>query len=391
MSNPSGPSLRDQGIQALRAGDLGTAIDLLARAVMLNDADAEAKAFLGVAYSQKGLHAQAKRALQTAIELQPQNANFHYNLGVALERAGDMQGAVIGYRDALVNNKDHAQAKAKLQAMGAAGQQLLANAPKPVPPVGVPSYSPPPAAAPHGGPPGGFAPPAPAPSYQPAAAPADAPPGTVQCPGCGQFSHPGLACEFCSSPLPVPVSTAPPPSQYTPYGAAPVPIDPAALAHSMNAQSTDSGMGGFQAFAFRWMAVILDHLILMPFWIGFALLMGVDFETLMEPSDFLTISPRQAGEAQAEMTASIFRLSLLVGYETVLTAVWGRTLGKMALGLRVVDEMGDQVGWLRAFMRSTVGRLIGGCLCGLGYLSVIWNDEQRGWHDTICGTHVVRR
>src|SRR5438477_138406 len=47
-------SLRDQGIEALRSGDTNGAVDLLARAVMADGQDAEAQAFLGVAYSQKG-------------------------------------------------------------------------------------------------------------------------------------------------------------------------------------------------------------------------------------------------------------------------------------------------------------------------------------------------
>src|SRR5262249_44229104 len=124
-------SPRDEGIQALRAGEIDRAVELLGRAVMLDDHDAEAKALLGVAYSQKGLHAQAKRALQTAVELQPQNANFRFNLGVALERAGALQGAAVAYRDTLQLNKDHQQARAKLQAMGPQAHAFLAQAPRP--------------------------------------------------------------------------------------------------------------------------------------------------------------------------------------------------------------------------------------------------------------------
>src|SRR5436309_1201235 len=109
---------------------------------MLDDNDAEAKALLGIAYSQKGLHDQAKRALQTASELQPQNPNYRFNLGIVRERAGDMQGAAVAYRDTLLLNKDHAQARAKLQAMGPIAHQWLAQAPKQMGPVGVPTYKP---------------------------------------------------------------------------------------------------------------------------------------------------------------------------------------------------------------------------------------------------------
>ena len=76
------PNLREQGVQALREGNLDGAVDLLARAVMADGQDAEAQAFLGVAYSQKGLHPQAKRALQTAVELRPQEPHTRWSSSV---------------------------------------------------------------------------------------------------------------------------------------------------------------------------------------------------------------------------------------------------------------------------------------------------------------------
>jgi len=60
------PSLREQGMQALRDGEIDRAVDLLARTVIADGQDAEAQALLGVAYSQKGLHAQATRFVLAA-------------------------------------------------------------------------------------------------------------------------------------------------------------------------------------------------------------------------------------------------------------------------------------------------------------------------------------
>src|SRR5438093_4544453 len=110
-------SLKDHGLQALRAGNLDGAIDLLARAVMADSQDAEVLAFLGVAYSQTGQHAQAQRALQTAIAMQPQDVRFQFNLGAALESAGDAPGAAAAFREALRLNPEHVQARARLEAL----------------------------------------------------------------------------------------------------------------------------------------------------------------------------------------------------------------------------------------------------------------------------------
>lgn len=189
MDNPT-PSLRAQGIQALREGNVDPAVDLLARAVMADPQDAEAQAFLGVAYSQKGLHAQAKRALETAVELQPRNAHHRFNLGVALEQAGDRPGAASAYRDTLQIDPEHAQARA-LAAQGAAP-------PSAATPRAAPAETPSPTNAPWlrgqqsspGAAPGGPLGPVQA-----------GPPGTVPCPKCHQWSKPGMSCEWCSAPL----------------------------------------------------------------------------------------------------------------------------------------------------------------------------------------------
>jgi hypothetical protein len=280
---PPNPSLRDQGLEALKEGNIEKAADLLVRAVMADDNDVEAKALLGVAYSQKGLHAQAKRALQTACEREPRNINYRFNLGVVLERAGDGPGAAIAFRDTLQLNPAHTQARAKLQAMGPQAQQWIAQAPKPVDAVGVPGapqggqppqgYAPPsappagPMAAPppppspgYGTPPPGYGPPpgqggspqyaapsGPAPTlgqmgYQ-AQAPGmggmggagSAPSGTVECPTCHQFSRFGMICEFCNGVLPPPPRQAPP-------GSAPV-----TMGAPVGGPPPFSGMAGYAA------------------------------------------------------------------------------------------------------------------------------------------------
>src|SRR5258707_5684455 len=115
------PSLRARGIEALRAGHLEQAIDLLVRAVVADGRDAEAQAFLGVAYSQKGLHSEARRALQTAVDQEPRSASHWYNLGTALERAGDMPAAAAAYGEVLRINPVHGPAQARRQALGPAG------------------------------------------------------------------------------------------------------------------------------------------------------------------------------------------------------------------------------------------------------------------------------
>src|SRR2546423_8346886 len=105
-------STRERGLQALRDGDLDAAVDLLTRAVREDEQDADAQACLGIACGQKGLHGEAARALQTAVRLRPQEARYHYNLGVALEMAGDSAAALQSCRRALQVSPGYEQARA---------------------------------------------------------------------------------------------------------------------------------------------------------------------------------------------------------------------------------------------------------------------------------------
>lgn len=64
------------------------------------------------------------------------------------------------------------------------------------------------------------------------------------------------------------------------------------------------------------------------------------------------------------------------------------TLGKMALGLKVTDERGERISFLRAtgrFFATWLSQLT----LGIGYLMVIWTHKKQALHDKVAGTVVV--
>ena len=77
-------------------------------------------------------------------------------------------------------------------------------------------------------------------------------------------------------------------------------------------------------------------------------------------------------------------------YYVALTGLKGQTLGKMALGIMVVNAQGEVPGIRRAAFREIVGKLVSEIVIFLGYLWVGWDKKKRGWHDHIASTHVVR-
>ncbi len=76
-------------------------------------------------------------------------------------------------------------------------------------------------------------------------------------------------------------------------------------------------------------------------------------------------------------------------YFVLLTGQRGQTLGKMALGIKVVDEAGQTPGLKRALQRETLGKFVSTIALGLGFLWVAWDKEKQGWHDKIARTHVI--
>lgn len=67
----------------------------------------------------------------------------------------------------------------------------------------------------------------------------------------------------------------------------------------------------------------------------------------------------------------------------------GQTLGKRAVGIRVVDSTtGERIGYGRGVLRY-FGRYISSLPLGLGYLWVLVDREKQTWHDKLARTVVV--
>jgi uncharacterized RDD family membrane protein YckC len=75
-------------------------------------------------------------------------------------------------------------------------------------------------------------------------------------------------------------------------------------------------------------------------------------------------------------------------YVTFMTGKYGQTIGKMALGIKVVMENNDKVAYKTAFFRSLSVYISYIILCA-GFLMVAFRKDKRALHDLICGTKVI--
>ena len=150
-----------------------------------------------------------------------------------------------------------------------------------------------------------------------------------------------------------------------------------------NAQPTaqPTGYGGFWI---RVLAYIIDGILLN---IAFGIIAAVIGVNLF-PADPAKIDP-------VELLSQMGNVQLVAVVVTWLyfalmeSSPRGATVGKMVLGLRVVDDHGNRISFLRATGRF-FAKFISTVILFIGYLMVAFTDRKRGLHDIIAGTLVVK-
>ncbi|MFJ4005565.1 RDD family protein [Streptomyces sp. NPDC090023] len=108
-------------------------------------------------------------------------------------------------------------------------------------------------------------------------------------------------------------------------------------------------------------------------------------------------------DASSGMMSKIVPIALIFGiatllYEWLMVGLVGATLGKLAVGIRVLRaDTGQKPGLLKSFVRWIIPTAAGYVSCGLGqilvYVSPFWDNSGRlqGWHDKAAGTVVVHK
>ncbi len=82
-------------------------------------------------------------------------------------------------------------------------------------------------------------------------------------------------------------------------------------------------------------------------------------------------------------------LLLLIYYGYFEGGPTGQTLGKKALGIRVIGfDTGGPIGYGRAVVRN-LGSYVSGLVIALGYLWMLWDKEKQTWHDKLSTSVVV--
>ncbi len=135
------------------------------------------------------------------------------------------------------------------------------------------------------------------------------------------------------------------------------------------------------------------------FWMRYAA-WGIDWQVLALPVAVfgifaaITIPLAARGALPRSAAASIiatfvaFLFLFIVGYSVWMHGKWGQTLGKMALGMKVVRMDGSPLGYGGAFLRW-FGSILSGLILMIGYIMAGLRSDKRALHDLIAGSRVT--
>ena len=99
-----------------------------------------------------------------------------------------------------------------------------------------------------------------------------------------------------------------------------------------------------------------------------------------------------SGPSAGVVTALIISMLLSVAYVVIQLVFYNKSksIGKAALGLQVVSSKdGTPVGFWKMLFREWFVKSASGSVFLLGFIWILIDDRNRGWHDKILDTYVV--
>jgi len=142
------------------------------------------------------------------------------------------------------------------------------------------------------------------------------------------------------------------------------------------AQATGAAQVAYGGFWIRLVAYIIDAILLTVVVGGLGAILGFN---LME--------------TDLERQEPLFNLlSFVIGwlyFALMESSERGATVGKMALGLRVVTSTGQRLSFMNATGRY-FAKIISAIILGIGFLMIAFTDKKRGLHDMIASTLVIK-
>lgn len=187
----------------------------------------------------------------------------------------------------------------------------------------------------------------------------------VTCQRCGWQGEQVRYCSRCGAELSA--SPAGAPTAFPPPRAA----TPAPPPHPVSVAVRPAG------FWIRFVAVWIDWIILL-------IAQGILFAT-----GWALYGGNMSAGMAAKSAVNIFGTLIGAGYGIVFHWLWGQTLGKMALQIKVVSMDGGPLSFGQAVGRYFAS-ILSALILGIGFMMAGIRSDKRALHDLLAGTRVER-
>jgi len=168
---------------------------------------------------------------------------------------------------------------------------------------------------------------------------------------------------------------------------------------SVSSASNNSSSAGYASIKRRYFASFIDGLIVGTVSVILNLPMYVSqFQNIValynvsDPSLYQDKFEVPFGNSSNPVYNILSIVAFLFGiaYPIYFIGKKGATPGKKLFKIKVVDiEKRETPGYLKAFLRETVGKFISAIFFGIGYVWAFKDKDKQTWHDKIAGTVVI--
>ena len=81
---------------------------------------------------------------------------------------------------------------------------------------------------------------------------------------------------------------------------------------------------------------------------------------------------------------------IIIYYALMESSKYQATLGKIVIGIKVVNNNGQRLDFSKTLLRN-LSKILSAFILGIGYIMIIFDDRKQGLHDKIADTFVVKQ
>jgi uncharacterized RDD family membrane protein YckC len=154
----------------------------------------------------------------------------------------------------------------------------------------------------------------------------------------------------------------------------------------------------YAGFWLRFVAYIIDAILIYAVQAIIILpvlgMLGMSF--VNNPSSFENMTEAEAMGmfasimAAASATSLVFFILTILYYSSMESSKFQGTVGKLALGLKVTDESGAKLDFIKALTRNLC-KIVSSVILLIGYIMAGFTAKKQGLHDIIAKTLVLRK